>query len=86
LASRGKTAITRHVDKVKDKKNATVIAENQLLSLFIKPKRSSDTEQIGGAEGVLGYYIAVYRHLFGYAHCASNDGLFRSTFSLAKVQ
>jgi hypothetical protein len=85
LASTGKTAIKPHVDIVKHNKNVNVVADNQLLSLFIKSKRSSDTEHIGAAEDVC-YHIAVYRHFFRYADFASNDGLFRSIFSLAKVQ
>jgi hypothetical protein len=55
LASTGKPALTRHLDTLKHKTNVTVISENQLLSLFIKPKLISDTEHIGSAKSVWSY-------------------------------
>lgn len=58
LSSIGKPSITKHVGTDKHKKNAKIASENQALTQFLKPKRSSEDDKIAAAEGSWSYHTA----------------------------
>jgi predicted secreted protein len=85
LSSKGKAAITQHTESGKHKENAKTAAENQVLTLFVKPKRSSEEDKIAAAEGTWSYHIAKHGQSLQSADCTSSNGLFQSMFSGSNV-